>query len=114
MKDYSFGNMVRASAWGALVGGAVGFTLGLLVAPEKGQKMRRRLIYQLEHLAEQVGEMIDQKISPEVVNSEARRNGDAVVAGAESEAQRILNDIEARLDELRRQGKQERKPAPVK
>lgn len=105
MKNYSFGDVARAGAWGALVGGAAGFALGLLLAPEKGQKTRRRLVYQLEHLAEQFSEVLDHVVSPEVVNSEARRNGDAVVADAEAKAQRIRDDMEALLSEMRRQEK---------
>lgn len=105
MKNYSFGDVARAGAWGAIIGGAAGFALGLLLAPEKGQKMRRRLVYQLEHLAEQFSEVLDQVVSPEVINSEARRNGDAVIADAEAKAQRIRDDIEALLGEVRRQEK---------
>lgn len=103
MKHYSFANVARSGAWGLLIGGAVGFTLGILLAPEEGDKVRRRLAYQLEHLTQQVGSLLDQVVSPQA-KSEARRTGDALVADAQVKAQRIRDDIDALLGELQRQG----------
>jgi len=40
MKDYRLGDLVRASTWGALLGAAAGFALGILLAPEEGRKVR--------------------------------------------------------------------------
>ena len=66
MKEYTVGNVVRAGLVGALVGTAAGFALGLLLAPEEGQKIRRRVVYQLENLAGQVGEFVDNIVNPEI------------------------------------------------
>jgi gas vesicle protein len=101
MKDYTFGSIVRASFWGMLVGGVTGFALGLLLAPEEGRKIRRRVAYQLEHLADQFGTLMDQVVSPEA-SSEARQRGDALVADAQEKARRIRADIDALLGEVRR------------
>lgn len=101
MREYTLGSVIRASAWSALIGGAAGFALGIVLAPEKGQKIRRRLAYQLEHLAEQIGVYVDNMVSPEET-SEARRTGDAVVADAKARAEHIRNDIDALLGEIRR------------
>lgn len=106
MKSYSLGSVVRAGSWGALLGGATGFLLGLLLAPEEGQKIRRRLAYQLEHLAEEIGKLFDQIARPQGAN-EARRTGDALVADARVQAQRIRDEIDALLGEMRRQGNAE-------
>ena len=100
MKRYSLGSMMRAGAWGALLGGAAGFSLGLLLAPEEGQKVRRRLAYQLEHLLVQFRQVLDQVVGPEHEN-QARRSGDALVADAREEADRIQADIEALLVKMR-------------
>ena len=101
MKDYTFGSVVRASVWGILIGGVTGFAMGLLLAPEEGRKIRRRMAYQLEHVADQFGTFVDQVASPEA-SSEARRTGDALVADAREKAQRIRDDIDALLGEVRR------------
>jgi gas vesicle protein len=102
MKSYTLGTIARAGAWGALIGGVTGFTLGLLVAPEEGHKIRRRLVYQLERLGEQIGTLVEQVLSPET-GSEARRTAEALVEEARTEAKRIQSDIDALLAEMRRQ-----------
>ena len=106
MKSYSLGSVVRAGSWGVVLGGAAGFLLGLLLAPEEGQKIRRRLAYQLEHLAEEIAHLFDQITHPQET-SEARRTGDALVADARQQAQRIRDEIDALLGEMRRQGSAE-------
>ncbi len=100
MKNYSLGNVIRAMGWGILVGGATGLVLGMLLAPEEGRKLRRRVSYRLERLAKQVGDVAEQVLSPEA-ESEARRTGDALVADARVRAQRIRSDIDALLGEVR-------------
>lgn len=102
MKERSLGRVLRAGAWGVLLGGAAGFALGMLVAPEEGRKLRRRLAYQLDHVAGQVGEVVDQVLNPEVMG-EARREGKALVADAQAKAQRIREDIDVLIKEMRQQ-----------
>jgi len=100
MKEYTLGSVIRSSAWGMLVGGAAGFTLGLLVAPEEGRRMRRRVAYQLEHLANRMGVFVEQ-LAQSDSRSEARRTGDQLVADAREKAQQIREDIDALLGEVR-------------
>ncbi|WP_457653190.1 YtxH domain-containing protein [Rhodocaloribacter sp.] len=102
MKEHSLGRVLRAGAWGVLLGGAAGFALGMLMAPEEGRKLRRRLAYQLENLAGQVSEVVDQVLNPEVMG-EARREGKALVADAHAKAQRIREDIDVLIGEMRQQ-----------
>lgn len=101
MKEYTLGQVLRSGAWGMLLGGMAGFGLGLLLAPEEGKKIRRRVVYQLEHLGDQVGAFVEQVGSHEA-GSEARRTGDALVADAKVRAQQIRDDIDALLGEVRR------------
>lgn len=103
MKEYSLGSLVRAGVFGTLVGGSIGFVLGILLAPEEGQKVRRRLAYQLEHLSDQLGEFVDQLTHPGQPG-DARVEGDAVVADARSKARKIQEDIDALMGEARRHG----------
>ncbi|NBC18573.1 MAG: YtxH domain-containing protein [Bacteroidetes bacterium] len=93
--------MVRSGVLGLLLGGAAGFTLGLLVAPQEGQRLRRRLSYRLEHLGQQVAVMLDEVLSQEADN-EARRTANALVADAQERAQRIRDDIDSLLGEIKR------------
>lgn len=100
MKDRSTGHTFRAGTWGAIVGGAVGFALGLLLAPEEGRRLRRKLAYQLDHLSEQVAELIEKMITPES-EGEARRDGKALVDDAQEKAEKIRSDIDTLLGEMR-------------
>ena len=104
MKNYTLGSVVRAMSWGALLGGAAGFALGLLVAPEEGRRTRRRLSYRLESLGQQVSDFADQMLHRVSESGDARRSGDAVVADAQVRAERIRSDIEALLGEVRQYG----------
>ena len=103
MKDHSMGSLVRAGIVGTLLGGGVGFVLGILLAPEEGQKVRRRLAYQLENLSDQLGEFVDQLTSPGQPN-DARVDADNLVADARTRARKIQEDIDALMGEARRHG----------
>ncbi len=87
---------------GVVIGGMAGFAVGLLLAPEEGPRTRRRLVYQLENLAAQTGLLVERLVSRRD-SSEARRTGDALVADAQERAQRIRDDIDALLEEMRRE-----------
>lgn len=102
MKKSTGRRTTRTAVFSALAGGAAGFALGLLLAPERGQKARRRLAYQLETLAEETGRLVQGLFGSEVT-SEARRTGDALVADAQARADHIRNDIESLLKEIRTQ-----------
>ncbi len=100
MKDRSTGRTFRAGTWGAFLGGAVGFALGLLLAPEGGRRLRRKLAYQLDHSSEQVADLIEKMLSPES-EGEARRDGKALVDDAQEKAEKIRSDIDTLLGEMR-------------
>lgn len=112
MKEYTVGSVIRVLSWGALLGGVAGFALGLLLAPEEGSKLRRRLSYRLESLGKQVSDMADQALNPEA-ESEARRSADALVADARVRAQSIRSDIDALLGEVRQHGPSRPSSPPV-
>ena len=100
MKSNTVASIVRAGVWGAIAGGVVGFAVGLLLAPEEGQRFRRRLAYQLEKLAGRVGDLVDE-ISGVEGGSTARRKADRFMEDAQEEAQRIRADIDAILGDAR-------------
>ncbi len=94
------GRSARAWLWGIILGGAAGFGLGLIAAPEEGKKVRRRLAYQLENLGSRVSEVVDSYLDASE-DGEARREGDALVADAEEKAQQIREDIDSLIGEMR-------------
>ncbi len=102
--------LARAGLFGAVLGGMTGFAAGLLVAPDEGQRTRRRLVYRLEHLALQASLFVEDLMHSKTT-SEARRTSDALVADAQERAQRIRDDIDTLLEEMRQQDAAERSPS---
>lgn len=100
MKDRSTGNAFRAGAWGIIFGAISGFAVGLLLAPEEGTKIRRKIAYQLDHLSEQIADLIEKSLSPEDVG-DARKDGQALVNEAQEKAEQIRDDIDSLLGEIR-------------
>ena len=100
MKNKSRKRTKRVGVCSALAGGAVGFALGMLFAPERGPDARRRVSYQLEHLADRAEKFFRQLFQPGP-GSGAHRGSEAVVEDAEARADHIRDDIDALLEKLR-------------
>lgn len=100
MKKTSRKRATRIGVCSALAGGAVGFALGMLFAPKRGPDARRRIAYQIERLSAQAEGLVS-RLLQSGVESEARRNSDAVVEDAETRADHIRDDIDALMEELR-------------
>ena len=91
----------KGALWGLLIGGMIGLGLGLLAAPEEGQRLRRRLAYRLDRLSARVRTLVD-VLGPSPDDSEARRSGAALVADVQEQANRIMHDVDALIDEMKR------------
>ncbi len=98
MKSYNLGDFTRAVGWGALVGGSIGFVLGILLAPEEGSRMRRRISYRLDTLASQLGALAEQ-VTHRADGERADCHSEAVVAEARERAQEINTRMDELLDE---------------
>lgn len=94
MRAFSLGSVLRAGTFGVLAGGAVGFLVGLLIAPEEGTRLRRRLAYRMDRLADGVGDWVGSLAAPDAEPSEVALSSAAVVADAEVEAERIRGEID--------------------
>ena len=105
MKNKSDGSWARAGLVGAVLGGLVGFAVGLVLAPEEGKKLRRRMAYQLDNLSGQVNKLVDRMLQDEAV-SEARDRGAAVVADAWAKKRKIEEDLDAAFDQAREKARQ--------
>jgi len=92
---------VRSSLWGFVAGGAAGFALGILLAPDEGRQVRQRVAYLLDRWSGQVARMVEGFVS-ESAPSAARQTADAVVADARQQAEQLLGEAEALMNEVRR------------
>ncbi len=97
MKDQSFAGIAKAAVWGIILGGGVGFALGMLLAPEEGQKLRRRLAFQLESVSDDIGRKLDGLSGP-AQSSQARTKAESLVADVEERAQQIKREMDALLE----------------
>jgi len=102
MEKKSQNRATQIGIWSALAGGALGFTLGMLFAPQRGPDTRRRLAYQLEHLAAQTEGFL-RRLAESGLEGQPTQTGEEVVADAEARANHIRDDIDALLEELRKQ-----------
>ena len=91
----------RATAWGFLVGGASGFALGLLLAPNEGRQLRRRVAYLLDRWAADLSGLLDRLESEEAGSNVSRQRADALVADAREQAARLLDEADALIADAR-------------
>ena len=101
MKSSKNGTAVSRTLMGIALGGLIGVGVGLLVAPEKGQNVRRRLAYQLNQLIRRVADLVEH-VNHIHEESEAQRTGAALVANVNQQAAQIMNDVDALMNEIKR------------
>lgn len=89
----------KAAFVGLMVGMLAGVGVGLLIAPEEGQRIRRRLAFQLDRLAARLNAVL---VAPAETETEARRSGRSLVRGAQEQAHEIMHDVDALINEVKR------------
>lgn len=86
-----------------LTGAAVGAILGILYAPDKGTATREKLSYRLDKykkmLEDLLNNVVDGKEMP--LNTEAKAQGQKVVSETKDKAERLLEDVDELLAQIR-------------
>ena len=86
-----------------LFAAATGAILGILYAPDKGTATREKLSYQLDKYRNMLQELINDFVSGKEtpLTSEAKSQGQKVVDEAKNKAERLLEDVDELLEQIR-------------
>lgn len=86
-----------------MVGAATGAVLGILYAPDKGSNTREKLSYQLDKYRKLLQDLINDFVSGKEtpLTSEAKSQGQKVVDEAKNKAERLLEDVDDLLEQIR-------------
>ena len=86
-----------------LAGAAAGAILGILYAPEKGTVTREKLSFRLDKYKKVLEQFLDDLVTGKEtpLTSEAKSQGQKVVSEAKNKAERLLEDVDELLAQMR-------------
>jgi gas vesicle protein len=87
---------------GFLVGGALGLAVGLLIAPEQGEKLRRKVAYRVKHLAHDLEELVERFGKGEIMDEDALLQAKESTDEVNVQAKQLQDEMNALMDRHKR------------
>jgi gas vesicle protein len=85
-----------------ITGAATGAILGLLYAPDEGENTRDKLSFQLDKYKKKLDELLKEFLDGEqIVESEAKMEGEKIVSDAKKKAERLLDDVNGLINKIK-------------
>ncbi len=95
-------NKSSKTFWAFMTGAAAGAVLGILYAPDKGENTRNKLFYQLQKYRDELQNLISDLIEgKEIPDTMAKTEGKKVVNEAREKAERLLEDVESMMSQIK-------------